>query len=77
MIDTAEKCSFIATIQLEEKKPFFPICHLAEQLLFGSLGFAVVDTRIWGYERAAARSYPQIRPLPTTTPKEPTFYFRK
>jgi hypothetical protein len=33
----------------------------------------VVDTRIWGYERAYARSYPQIRPLSTATPNEPEF----
>jgi hypothetical protein len=30
---------------------------------FVSLGITVVYTRIWGYERAYARSYPQIRTL--------------
>ncbi len=34
----------------------------------GSLGFAVVDTRIWGYEPVYTGSYPQIRPYSTEIP---------
>ena len=30
-------------------------------IIYGSLGISVVDTRIWGCERAYARSHPQIR----------------
>jgi len=37
----------------------------------GSLGNSVVDTRIWGCERAYARSHPQIRPPFTANPGEP------
>ena len=36
----------------------------------GSLGFSVKGPRIWGCERAAARSHPQIREFTTDIPKE-------
>ena len=37
----------------------------------GSLGVAVKRGRIWGYERAYARSYPQIRVPTTVNPNDP------
>jgi hypothetical protein len=40
---------------------------------FGSLGIAVVKPRIWGCERASARSHPQIRILPREIPMIQTF----
>ena len=40
----------------------------------GSIGITVVDNRIWGCERAYARSHPQIRSLTTENPKDPGKY---
>jgi hypothetical protein len=34
----------------------------------------VVNSRIWGYERAYARSYPQIRELTTEILNETSFW---
>jgi hypothetical protein len=42
---------------------------------FVSLGITVVYTRIWGYERAYARSYPQIRTISRQSLKNPNFSF--
>jgi hypothetical protein len=41
-----------------------------EKLLKGSSGIAVVVTLIWGCERAAAPSHPQIGHSPTENPNE-------
>jgi len=42
--------------------------------MFGSPGFAVKGGRIWGCERAYARSHPQIRVSTTEFPKEPNVF---
>jgi hypothetical protein len=39
-----------------------------------SLGIAVMDNRIWGYERAYLHSHPQIRSLTIENPKDPGKY---
>jgi len=45
-------------------------------LKLGSPGFAVKGGRIWGCERAYARSHPQIRVSTTEFPKEPKIDMR-
>jgi hypothetical protein len=44
-----------------------------EPFYSGSLEVAMVNFRIWGCERAQARSHPQIREFTTAIPYEPLF----
>jgi hypothetical protein len=64
----------IAKVVLKTPYPFGHLGFSWPRNKFVSLGITVVYTRIWGYERAYARSYPQIRTLSRQSLKNHKFF---